>query len=245
MRLARDGNAISTQLLHGDQNIVHTQVDHRARCSTLDQQASLAEAEEGEPRWVEDRDWRFADQSGVERHGAIEIVGVLSDLMQDHRAGARSLIHTLCEIAGKGGNLLLNVGPRGDGTLAPEQEERLGVIAGWMGKHGESILGTEPGLEPWQFYGPSTRRGDDIYLHLLMRPYETVTVRGVRTKRVRSIKALGTGTALRYEARTQIADALFNSPDPLGELTIAVPESALDEHATVIKIEFADAPVTR
>ena len=87
--------------------------------------------------------------------------------------------------------------------------------------------------------------GDDIYLHLLMRPYESITVRGVRTKRVRSITALGSNQPLRHHARTQIADALFNSPDPLGELTITVPESALDEHATVIKIEFADAPIER
>ena len=37
---------------------------------------------------------------------------------------ARQLIHTLCEVAGRGGNLLLNVGPMGDGRLQPEALER-------------------------------------------------------------------------------------------------------------------------
>jgi len=155
---------------------------------------------------------------------------------------ARRLIHTLCETAGKGGNLLLNVSPMGDGRLMPELVERLDVVEGWMARNGESILGTAPGLEPWQFYGPSTRRGNVTYLHLLMRPYEDVTVRGVQINRVRSIRALSTGEALRFERRCAILDRLLNR-DPAGELTIAVPEGAVDPEATVIAIDFADEVV--
>ena len=151
---------------------------------------------------------------------------------------ARQLIHSLCEVAGKGGNLLLNVSPMADGRLPPEQVERLAAVESWMARHRESILGTEPGLEPWQFYGPSTRRGERVYLHLLMRPYETLTVRGVPVRRVRSAAALATGTALTTSTRCTVADTLFNS-DPNGELTIGVPGSMLDEHATVIAIDLA------
>ena len=91
---------------------------------------------------------------------------------------ARSLIHTICEVASRGGNLLLNVSPMGNGELPPEQIERLDAVAHWMNRHAEAVVGTEPGLEPWQFYGPSTRRDSTVYLHLLMRPYDAVTVRG-------------------------------------------------------------------
>jgi alpha-L-fucosidase len=157
---------------------------------------------------------------------------------------ATQLIHTLCEIAGRGGNLLLNISPRGDGSLPPEQKERLAAISRWMEKHRESILGTQPALEPWQFYGPSTRHGDSVYLHLLMRPYETVTVRGVRTRRVKSVTALGTGGSLKHHSRASIGDVVLNNKDPLGELTIVVPESALEEHATVIRLEFAADPAS-
>ncbi|MBI5284274.1 MAG: alpha-L-fucosidase [Chloroflexi bacterium] len=152
---------------------------------------------------------------------------------------ARQLIHTLCEVAARGGNFLLNVGPRGDGTLPVELTERLGVIERWMSRHGESIVGTVPALEPWQFYGPSTRRGDRLYLHLLMRPYESVTVRGVRIKRVTGVSALATSAPLQYATRASIIDTMLN-PDPRGELTITVPESAIDEHATVLAVDFAE-----
>ncbi|MDX2100256.1 MAG: hypothetical protein SFW36_20970, partial [Leptolyngbyaceae cyanobacterium bins.59] len=101
----------------------------------------------------------------------------------------------------------------------------------------ESIVGTEPGLEPWQFYGPSTRRGQRIYLHLLMKPYDTVTVRGLAIKQVRSVQVLATEKALAYTTRCSIVDALMN-PDPLGELTIQVPEEVIDPNATVLAVDL-------
>ena len=150
---------------------------------------------------------------------------------------ATSLIHTLCEVAGRGGNLLLNVSPMGSGALPQEQLDRLSAIERWMATHAESIVGTTPGLEPWQFYGPSTRRGDTTYLHLLMKPYESVTARGVPIKKVRSVLALGTGAELPFRTRSAILDH-FNE-DPRGELTIEVPARLLDEHATVIAVQIA------
>jgi alpha-L-fucosidase len=148
---------------------------------------------------------------------------------------ARRIIHTLCEIAGKGGNLLLNVSPKGDGSLPAENVGRLSAIERWMSRNGESIVGTEPGLEAWQFYGPSTRRGETVYLHLLMRPYETVTVRGVPIRRVKSVRALATGEALAYTTRAAIIDSV--QADPKGELTVEVPERVVDEYATVLAVE--------
>jgi len=149
---------------------------------------------------------------------------------------ARRLIQTLCEIAGKGGNLLLNVSPTGEGTLPPENVERLEAIEGWMSRNGESIVGTDVGLEPWQFYGPSTRRDNVVYLHMLMRPYDSITVRGVPIRRVRSVRALSTGEALEFSTRAAIIDSV--QPDPKGELTIEVPEGVVDENATVLAVEF-------
>ena len=81
-----------------------------------------------------------------------------------------------------------------------------------------------------------------MYAHLLMRPYETVTLRGVRVKRIEGVRALGTGEALKFRTRSSIPDMMFN-PDPAGELTVTVPESAVDEYATVLAIDFAEGPV--
>lgn len=158
-----------------------------------------------------------------------------------HYKSQRSLVHTLAEVAGKGGNLLLNVSPTGTGAIPPVQLERLDGIAGWMDAHQEAIVGTQPGLEPWQWYGPSTRRGNRVYLHLLARPYDTVTVRGVQVRRVEGVSVLGSSTPLRYSARTGVIETLF--PDPDGELRIHIPESEVDDNATVLAIDLADAPV--
>jgi len=150
---------------------------------------------------------------------------------------ARQLIHSLCEVASKGGNLLLNVSPMGNGCLQPEQVERLEAIEQWMADNAESIIGTEAGLEPWQFYGSSTRKGNRVYLHLLMRPYETVVVRGVPIKKINAVRVLHSGQELTYKTRSSIIDSMFN-PDPLGEVTIQIPESVLDPYATVILLDF-------
>jgi alpha-L-fucosidase len=154
---------------------------------------------------------------------------------------ARAIVHALCETAGRGGNLLLNVSPRGDGSLPPEQIERLDAITSWMATHRDAVHATNAGLEPWQFYGPSTRRDDRIHLFCLMRPYDTVTVRGLPVKRVERVTVVGTGASLTFSTRTGVIEQLM--PDPEGELTITVPERELDEYATVLAIDLAPEPI--
>jgi alpha-L-fucosidase len=116
---------------------------------------------------------------------------------------SRVLVHTLCEVAGRGGNLLLNVSPRGDGSLPPEQVERLGEVAAWTQKYGAAIFETAPGLEPWQWYGPSTASldGATIYAHCVSRPYDTVTVRGMPIRRVQSVTDVASGRDLAFTTR--------------------------------------------
>lgn len=75
------------------------------------------------------------------------------------------LLDMLVEAAGKGGNLLLNVGPRPDGKLPPEFVERMEKIGAWMDLHGEAIYGSEAG-EVCEFitYGRQIRKGNSLYL---------------------------------------------------------------------------------
>jgi alpha-L-fucosidase len=150
---------------------------------------------------------------------------------------ARQLIHTLCEVAGKGGNLLLNVSPMGNGEIPSEQAERLEVVSAWMSHYGESIINTKPGLEAWQFYGTSTRREHRFYLHLLMKPYDTISVRGVPIKQIAAVLDLKTNQPLEYTTRCSILDSLQN-PSPLGELIIQVPVDTHDPNATVLVVDF-------
>lgn len=72
---------------------------------------------------------------------------------------AEVLIFNLCDIASKGGNYLLNVGPTAEGVIPPESVERLAKIGAWMKVNGEAIYGTSPtcfGAE----YGGKTKEVD-------------------------------------------------------------------------------------
>jgi alpha-L-fucosidase len=59
---------------------------------------------------------------------------------------AEEIIHLLINCVAKGGNLLLNVGPRGDGTLCPMQVARLDAVGAWLKVNGTAIYGTRPWL---------------------------------------------------------------------------------------------------
>lgn len=152
----------------------------------------------------------------------------------------RELVHTLCEVASRGGNLLLNVSPTGDGSLPPAQIERLREVGRWLDGNAESIHGTVPGLEPWQHYGPSTASPDGTtsYAHVLARPYETLVLRGLPIRRVAGVRHLATGRPLEFRTRTTVMDEMFNW-DPRGEVVIDVPPEVVDDLATVLAVDLA------
>lgn len=79
----------------------------------------------------------------------------------------RELIGYLVRAAGNDANLLLNVGPRPDGTLQPEAVERLQELGAWLGRHGTTIYGTRGGPIPPRDWGVTTQRGDTVFVHVL------------------------------------------------------------------------------
>jgi alpha-L-fucosidase len=81
-----------------------------------------------------------------------------------------SLIATLVRAAGTGTNLLLNVGPRPDGTIQPEFVDRLHEIGQWLATYGQSIYQTRAGPIPPRSWGATTRRGDTVFVHVLSWP---------------------------------------------------------------------------
>jgi len=89
------------------------------------------------------------------------------------RDGVKSLkacLTMLIRGAGGDGNVLLNVGPRADGIIDPEQASRLKEIGEWLAKYGESIYGTRGGpCQPGANFA-TTRRDKFVYLHILEWP---------------------------------------------------------------------------
>jgi alpha-L-fucosidase len=85
---------------------------------------------------------------------------------------AEEIVRALVGAAGRGANLLLNVGPRPDGTIGPESRQRLVDVGKWLAAYGDSIYGTRGGPIAPQPWGVSTAKGSkdrptEIYLHIL------------------------------------------------------------------------------
>ncbi len=81
-------------------------------------------------------------------------------------------IQLLAKAAARGGNLLLNIGPKGDGTFAAEDREILDAIAKWWKVNGDSIRATERTPLAPQSWGESTLKGNTLYLHVFDWPQD-------------------------------------------------------------------------
>ena len=94
----------------------------------------------------------------------------------------KDCIQLLAKVAGRDGNLLLNIGMRPDGEIDPPQEKRLREIGEWLGKYGESIYSTRGGPFLPGDYGASTHRDKTIYVHVLKWPGDKLTLPAVAGK---------------------------------------------------------------
>ncbi len=110
-----------------------------------------------------------------------------------HFKPASMLIKKLVECVSKGGNLILNVGPDGDGRFPPESVAILKELGAWMARNGESIYGCGPaGLEKPE-YGRVTAKGRKRYFHLFENTLGPVPLLGLKPGSVQSIRLLADG----------------------------------------------------
>lgn len=148
------------------------------------------------------------------------------------------IIRTFVEVIASGGNLLLNIGPKPDGSIATEQLERLEALGDWIKKHETAVFSTKAGLPYGHFYGPTLLSKDDtkIYLALFDTPKDYISLKGIQNK-IKSIKVVGTNEELDFERN---GGAAWNNIP--GILRIEVPlEKHLDENVTIIEVELEDA----
>ncbi|MCQ2148881.1 MAG: alpha-L-fucosidase [Bacteroidales bacterium] len=77
------------------------------------------------------------------------------------------IVGLIARSAGKGANLLLNIGPRPDGSIPEKGLELLEKIGVWMDRYGETIYATQGGCIPEQSWGVTTQKADVLYVHVL------------------------------------------------------------------------------
>jgi alpha-L-fucosidase len=136
-------------------------------------------------------------------------------------------IQLLAKSASRGGNLLMNIGPMGDGEFAPEDVHILNGLAKWMDKNSASIYKTTKTPLPFQSWGVSTRKGNLLYLHVFHWPQNgKLLVGGLKSD-------ISKAYLLADQAKKPLA---FKRIGPL-DMGINLPLQASDTVNTVIVLE--------
>ena len=154
---------------------------------------------------------------------------------------SEDLIRKLIDIASKGGNFLLNVGPMSTGEFPKESIERLADIGKWMKVNNESIYGTTKSpFSRMDFPGRCTVKGNKLYVHVFTWPKDGgITLPGLAPNtRVESCRALASSQSL----KTQVKKAVWDDGRNYVSLSVARP-GQIDPVATVVEITLDSAPV--
>ena len=140
--------------------------------------------------------------------------GYNADESDEHALDGTALIRLLVDVVSKNGNLLINVGPRADGSVPALQSAALEQLGDWLAAHGEAIYGTRPWFHDAVVTPPDgvrftlgTTAGGSPVLHaLLLAPTAgAVTLDAQVTAAIREIAQAPQGDG---------ADGLVLTPDP-------------------------------
>lgn len=139
------------------------------------------------------------------------------------------IVRELVEVASKDGNYLLNVGPKGDGTLTAGSKRVLNGFAKWMKQYSSSIYKTTRSpFKKVPSWGTYTRKKKTIYVHVFKWPKNgKLTVNRYKKKKIKKICLLGkSGKKLKYSIKKN-------------KVIIKVPKSAVNKTDTVIEMKYA------
>ena len=165
---------------------------------------------------------------------------------QDHNFKSHfELLSIFTECIGMGGNLLLDIGPKADGTIPDEQIAILKEFGRWTQKHGSAIYGTIAGLPYGHYHGNSTLSKDSMVLNLfipspqgasidksnLMIP---IYIKGLKSK-PKSIALIGSQTQI---ASHEVGKISWSSVP--GTLFLEIPFSEMDPMISVVQIKFEE-----
>ena len=154
------------------------------------------------------------------------------------------VIRIYTEVLGMGGNLLLDIGPRADGTIPAEAEQVLKALGRWNRKHAEAVYGTREGLPYGHYHGSSTLSKDSTALYLFIPSVKggnqegqvQVMLKGIRNQVVKC-EVLGTSEPIQVKTVGKISWSTVP-----GTLFMDVPLAGMDEHMTVLKLQL-DGPL--
>jgi alpha-L-fucosidase len=187
--------------------------------SAMEKQSAVLDIERGQLNNIRDSYWQTDTSVSNDSWGYIE---------NDHFKTPEFIVHQLIDIVSKNGNLLVNVGPRSDGTIPDEVQKVLLDIGSWLKMNGEAIYGTRP----WKIYGEGptkivegafhdtslspftehdfrfTQKGDAVYAIALAWPASGEVVikslggAALSGKNIEKVSLVGSASVLEYSQQT-------------------------------------------
>ncbi len=151
----------------------------------------------------------------------------------DHEyKSSNQIIRIFVDCISMGGNLLLDIGPKADGTIPDEQVSILKDLGRWTNKHENGIFGTVAGIPHGHFYGPTALSKDrkTLYLFVDNKPNGPLVIKGLKNK-INRIWVVGEGTKLSHK----VVGKQYWSSVP-GLLYVNLPEKVMDKEVTVIAV---------
>ncbi|MDG5798886.1 alpha-L-fucosidase [Marinilabiliaceae bacterium ANBcel2] len=142
------------------------------------------------------------------------------------------VIWTFADCISKGGNLLLNVGPKEDGTIPKPQKEILKEMGRWTNKHKEAIYGTRKGIPKENFNGLSSTSADNktIYLYIDYTPNIPIKIKGLKSE-VKDIRVVGKDNNIDFNYNRNSKELSFKFAKELADEKLTVIAVDLEEEA--------------
>jgi alpha-L-fucosidase len=141
----------------------------------------------------------------------------------DNWKSTKTIIRNLVECSRDGGNYLLNIGPRGDGSIPQDSIRVLSEVGQWLSRNGEAIHTTDSCRVHASEFAGFTRKGNTLYMHVHFWPGDTIALGGL-TSKVKSARLLASGREVKFVQETfrvQFTGLPAEAPD-LPVTTLAV-----------------------
>src|SRR5690349_8291017 len=133
----------------------------------------------------------------------------------DNWKSPKTIVRNLVTCARDGGNYLLNIGPKPDGSIPEESVRILNTVGAWVDKNGGTIYGADRCKVRESEFADFSRKGNMLYIHVYFWPGETVSIGGLQP-RVKSAKLLVTGKPVNFrqeDFRVQFTGLPATAPD--------------------------------
>ncbi len=159
----------------------------------------------------------------------------------DHEfKSAKAVVRLLVRAAASGGNLLLNVGPRADGSVPKPYYTILEQVGDWLQKNGESVYDTDWSPFRWHVTSFTTVKGNRIYIHFFHSPGTQYTNADIRNK-VISVRYAHSGQPIAFEqtnGRLQLKGLPFPFRNPVATTVIVEVEGFPQQDAATYQFGY-------